>query len=110
MTTATWFQPLLQREAARRRRYVRDVERLGSWGQILMLLRSDVSIHTGSLVDANHGQPTTFTWGRPVALTVVRLEWMFQDNPRRPCIGWRLWLYTKPRAFHLDLVLRLGRP
>lgn len=67
-----------------------------------MVLRSEVSFRVDSIVDANHGQ------GRS-AFSFVRLDWMIQDDPNRPCIGWRLWAYTYWRALHFDLVMRLPR-
>lgn len=98
---------LVEKDADKRRRYVRRVEKLGWFRQLLVLLRSDVGVSFGSL-DSCHVKRNGPLRLWPLSLLFVRLEWLIQDIPSRPCIGWRVWVYGTPRAMHFDLTLRLG--
>ncbi len=107
MNSAALLAGVLKNEEANRRRRVRRIERLDLFGQLRILLLADVSFHTGTLKEANHGQRAP-SMLRPVEFKAVRLEWMIQGNTRRPRIGWRLWAYTALCHFHFDFMLRLA--
>ena len=96
--------PILKREREGRRRYAREFERLSLRHQVAAILKSGISFSVGTLIGARHGRNP-----RPIQLAFVRLEWMVQDQVSRPRVGWRIWVYAKPRAYHFDVVLKLAR-
>lgn len=71
--------------------------------EIYFLLRSSVSVQWSAMRPnkCSHG-PQDWT-NRLIAFAFVRLEWMIL--PDKPCLGWRLWVYTRGAAWTLDLYI-----